>query len=102
MSREKIQKFIWNKCNKECIRISGTYKKKHLCQTKNVQNNCIKLAGFGVDITRVFWHREISRNILCREKFFNPKVRSQVFRTNPTYFFHYFRLNKTGNKVFSE
>ena len=84
--------------------------KKHLCHTgspRNVQNNCIKLSGFGVDITRLFQHREITRNILCREKFFHPKIRSQVFSVNPTYFFHYlwfhyFRLNKTGTEVFSE
>ena len=48
---------------------------KHLGQTgtpTNVQNNCIKLSGFGVDITKVFLHREITRNLSCREKFFNP------------------------------
>ena len=39
----------------------------------SVQNNCIKLSGFGVNTTRLFLHREITRNILCREKFFNPE-----------------------------
>ena len=60
---------------------------------------------FGVDITRVFLYREITRNISCREKFFNAKIRSQVFKTNPTYFWHclllYFMLNKSGNEIFS-
>ena len=59
--------------------------KKHLGHTgtpANVQNNCIKLSGFGVDITKLFLHREIPRNISCREIFFNPKILSQVFRTN--------------------
>ena len=81
----------------------------HLSQTgtsTSVQNNCIKLSGFCVDITRFFLHWEITRNISCREKFFNPKIRSQVFRANPIFFFHYllfyFRLNETGNDVFSE
>ena len=61
-----------------------------------------KIIWFGVDITRVFLRREITRNISCREKFFNTKIRSQVFKANPTYFCHclllYFRLNKTGMK----
>ena len=79
----------------------------HAGTSTSVQNNCIKLSGFGVDITRLFLHREIiARNILCREKFFYPKIRSQIFRTNPICFFHYlpfyFRLNKTGNEVFPE
>ena len=80
--------------------------KKYLCHTislTNVQNNCIKLPGFGVDITRPFWHRDITRNILCRKNFFNAKIRSQVFRNNPTYLLDYllfyFKLNKTGNEV---
>ena len=61
--------------SKVLIRIPGTYK-KHLCHAgspKNVQNNCIKLSGFSIDITTLFRHREITRNILCREKFFNRK-----------------------------
>ena len=36
------------------------HRKKHLGHTgtlPNVQNNCIKLSGFGVDITGVFLHR---------------------------------------------
>ena len=78
----------------------------HTGTSASVQNNCIQLSGFGVDITRRFLHWEITRNISCREKFFNPKIRSQVFRTNSIYFFHYlpfyFRLNKTGNEVFFE
>ena len=81
--------------------------KKYLSHTgtpTNFQNNCIKLSGFGDDKARVFLHRQITRNILCREEFFNTKIRSQVFKTNPSYFFHYlplyFRLNKTGNEVF--
>ena len=66
--------------------------KKHLGHTgrpTNVQNNCIKLSGFGVDITKHFLHREITRNISCQEKFFNTKIFLQVFRNNLTYFFHY-------------
>ena len=78
----------------------------HTGTPANAQNNCIKLSGFGVDITRLFLNREITRNISCGEKFFNSKIRLQVFKTNPTDFFHYlpiyFRLNKTGNEVFSE
>ena len=78
--------------------------KKYLGHTgtrTNVQNNCIKLSGFGVVITRVFLHRKITRNISCREKFVNTKIISENFRTNPTNFFRYlllyFRLNKTVN-----
>ena len=66
--------------------------KKHLGHTDtpaNVQNNCIKLSGFGVDITSFFEQREITRSILCREMFFRPKILSQVFRTSLTYFFHF-------------
>ena len=73
-------------------------------------NKCSKQLNnfiwFGVDITRVFLNREITRNISHREKFLNTKIYSQVFKTNPTYFCHcqllYFRLNKTGNEIFSE
>ena len=87
-----------------------THIKKHLDHTgtpTNVQNNCIKLSSFGVDITKIFLHREITRNISCQEKVFNPKILSQVFRTNLTYFFglsqrFYYGLNKTGNEVISE
>ena len=53
--------------------------KKYLGQTgtlANVQNNSIKLSGFGVDITKLFLQREITRKILYREKFFNPKILS--------------------------
>ena len=42
--------------SKVLIRIPGTYK-KYLCHTgspKNVQNNCIKLSGFSIDITTLF------------------------------------------------
>lgn len=88
--------------------------KKHLGHTvtpTNVQNNCMKLSGFGVDITKLFLHREVTRNILRRERFFNPKTLSQVFRTNFTYTYNvtgplslpgFFGLSKTGNKVFSK
>ena len=63
------------------------YIKKHLGHTgipTNVQNNCIKLSGFGVEITKLFLHREITRNISCQETFFNPKFPSQTFRTYST------------------
>ena len=79
----------------------------HLCHTgssTNVQNNCIKLSVFGVDITRSTPGN--NEKLFVPRKVFNPKIRSQAFRTNPTYFFHYlpfyFRLNKTGNEVFSQ
>ena len=48
--------------------------KKHLGnigKAINGQNSCIKLSGFGVDITKLFLHLEITRNISCQEKFFN-------------------------------
>ena len=50
--------------------------KKHLGHTitpTNVQNNCMKLSGFGVDITKLFLHRQMTRNTSCREKFLNSK-----------------------------
>ena len=66
--------------------------KKHLGHTStptNVQNNYNKFFGFGVDITKLFLHWGITRNISCRGKFFNLKNLSQVFRTFLRYFFHY-------------
>ena len=54
--------------------------------------------------TRLFLHREI--NILCQETLFYPKICLQVFRTKLLHFFHYlpfyFRLNNSGNDVFSK
>ena len=108
-NRGKNQKFTWNKFSKVFIQISGTYKYYlgHIGTPTNVQNNCRKLCGFGVQITRLFLYPEITRNISCREKFFNPQIHSQDFRTNPTYFFQYlpfyFRLNrpKFTNKIAS-
>ena len=62
--------------------------------------------GHTCTTTSLVIYLEITRNISCREKFFNPKICWQVFRINPIYFFHYlpfyFRLNKTGNEAFSE
>ena len=61
--------------------------KKHLGDTgipTNVQNNCIKLSGFGLEITKLFLHREITRNISCRETSFDPKFVSEAFRTYST------------------
>ena len=55
----------------------------------NVQNNYIKLPGFSVDITKFLLHWQIMKNILCRENKLNPKILSQVFRTNLTYFLRY-------------
>ena len=86
----KIEKFTWNKFSKVFIRIPGTSRSyRHTNKS-----------SFDFDITRFFLQREITRNVSCRGKFFNPKMCSQVFRTNPIYFFHYlpfyFRLNKTG------
>ena len=73
IKRGKIKKFTRNKFSKAFIQILGTYK-KHLVHTgtlTNVQNNSIKLSGFGVGITRLFLHQEITRNISCREKYLN-------------------------------
>ena len=61
MKHGKNQKFTWNKV---FIRIPGRYK-KHLGHTgtlPSAQNNCIKLSGFGVTITRLFLNREIKTN----------------------------------------
>ena len=77
------------------FRINLKYSSKFLAHKKtghtgtpaNVQNNCIKSSGFGADISQLFLHREIMRNSSYREKFFNPKILSQVFRRNLTYFF---------------
>ena len=58
------------------MKIPGTYK-NHLAHTgtpTNVQKNCIKLSDFDVGITKLLLHREITRNISCREKLFNPKI----------------------------
>ena len=53
---EKVQKLTWNKFSKAFIRIPGRDKKtcRSYRHTKNVQNNCIKLSGFGVDIVDFF------------------------------------------------
>ena len=66
-------------------------------------NNCI-------DLHRIIcfrcWHREITRNILSREKFFNSKIRLQVSTADDTHLLYYlpayFSLNKIDNKVFSK
>ena len=47
---------------------------RHIGTPANVQNNFIKLSAFVVDISKLFPHREITRTISCREKFFNPKI----------------------------
>ena len=50
---KKIQKSTWNKFSKVFIWIPGTDIKKHPGHTDtltNVQNNYMKLSGFGVDI----------------------------------------------------
>ena len=66
-------------------------------------NNCIELHRI---ICFRCLHREITRNILSREKFFNSKIRSQVSTADATHLFHYlpayFSLNKIGNEVFSK
>ena len=92
---KKVQKSTWNKFSKVFIRIPGTDKKHlgHAGTLANVKNNCIKLSGFGVDITRVFLHRKITRNISCREKFFITKISAQVFKTNLTYVVSYLLLS---------
>ena len=54
----------------------------HTGKSTSVRNSCIKLSGCGVDVTKLFVHREITGNILCREKFFSPKICSPVFSTN--------------------
>ena len=43
----------------------------HTDTPTNVQSNCIKLSGFGVDVTRLFLHQEVTRSISCRETFLN-------------------------------
>ena len=95
-NREKSEKFTWNKFSKVFIQIPGTSRSHwHIIKS-----------GFGVDVTRLFLYREITRNISCREKLFNQKICAQLFRTNSICFLHYllfyFRLNKTGKKVFSK
>ena len=45
--------------------------KKHLGHAStltNVQNNCIKLSDFGVDITKLFLHREKKQETFRAEK----------------------------------
>ena len=79
---------------------------RHTDTSTSAENDCMKMSGFAVGITRLFLQWEITRNVSCREKFFNPKIRSQVLRTNPIYFFHYlsfhFRLNKISNNILSK
>ena len=50
----------------------------------NVQNNCIKFAGFGDEITTTwtFSTPENNEKNQCREEFFNSKIRWQFFRNN--------------------
>ena len=43
----------------------------HTGTPTNDQNSCIKLCGFGADITRLFLHWERAINISCRERLFN-------------------------------
>ena len=94
----------YNEFSKVFIRIPGTYKKTS--RSYRIIQVIHKIIWFGVDITRVFPHREITRNISRRKNFFNTKIYSRALKTNPTYFYHclllYFRLNKTGNEIFSE
>ena len=53
-----------NKLSKVFIHVYGTYKQNlgHTGTPTNVQNNCIKLFGFSVDITRLFLHQEKTSN----------------------------------------
>ena len=84
--------------------------KKHLGQTGPLtsyfENNCPKLCGFGVNITRVFFKMGYNEKHFVFEKSsLTPKILSQFFRTNLIYFFllltvFFFKLNKTGNEVF--
>ena len=81
IKNEAMKKFK-NLLGMNLVKYSSKYLghiKKCLGQTgtpANVQNNSIKLSGFGVDITKLFLQREITRKILYREKFFNPKILS--------------------------
>ena len=70
-NREETQKFPPIKVSEVFIQIPGTYENMLIVHTGipvNAQNNCIKLSGFGVDITRIFLHRKITRNISCPRK----------------------------------
>ena len=59
------QMFTENKFSKVFIRIPGT--------STSVQNDCIKLSCYGVDINRLFLHHKITRKCSCREKLFDPE-----------------------------
>ena len=50
--------------------------KKHLGHTStltNVQNNCIKLSDFGVDITKLFLHREKNKKHFVPKNVLRPE-----------------------------
>ena len=68
-NKEKIQKFTNSvKYSSEFL----AFIKKHLTGTPtNVQNNYIKLCGFGIDTTRLFLQQQITINNSCLEKFLN-------------------------------
>ena len=40
-----------------------------------IENNCIKLSGYGVDITRLFKHRKIREKYFVPRKVIKPKIR---------------------------
>ena len=69
----RIIKFNLNKFRKVFTQIPDTYKKNlgHAGTQTNVQNNCIKYLVLVLTSVKLFLHREITRNISCREKFFN-------------------------------
>ena len=70
-NKENIQKFTNSvKYSSEFL----AFIKKHLGHTgtpTNVQNNYIKLCGFGIDRTRLFLQQQITINNSCLEKFLN-------------------------------
>ena len=89
--RKKFKKLLGSNLVKYSSEFLAHIKKHlgHIGAPTNVQNNCIKLSGFGVDITKLFLHWEITRNISCREKFSTQKFLRRFLGTNLTHFQHY-------------
>ena len=55
----------------------------HISRPKNVQNNCINLSGFGLDITRLDFAPGKWETLLADKKFFNSEKLFGVFNNKP-------------------
>ena len=80
------------------VQIPSTYKKylSHISTPANIQNNCIKLSDYSLNKT-ILPQQEMISIMVPEERSSNPKILSQFFMSNLTYFFHYPSFNYTLN-----